>query len=77
MSTMDEHLVAVCVPGDELVLHAEVDRRAFEHLVDGADGAHLATHGASAFGGGGGLLVALLAGDRVERALPHLSLIHI
>lgn len=33
--------------------------------------AHLATHGASALGGGGGLLVALLARNRVERALPH------
>ena len=43
-----------------LVLHAEVDRGALEDLVDGADGAHLATHGASALGGGGGFLVALL-----------------
>ena len=71
-STIDRHQLADrSGRGDRLVLHAEVDRGALEDLVDGADGAHLATHGASALGGGGGFLVAFFAGNRVERALPH------
>ena len=61
----------LAITSKKLILHAKIDRRALEHLVNGADGTHLAAHGAGALSGGRGLLVALLAGDRVESALPH------
>ena len=58
-------------PGRGL-LRAEIDRGALEHLVDGADGAHLAAHGAGALGRGGRGLVARAGGVRVEGVAPHL-----
>ena len=72
MSTIDGRYSGLA--GDclvRLILHAEVDRRALEHLVDGADSTHLAAHGAGALGGGRGFLVALFARNWVESTLPH------
>lgn len=50
----------------------QVDSGAFQHLVDGADGAHLAAHGAGALRCGRRRFAALARGCGIKGVAPHL-----